>query len=228
MTRRRAVLSSSITTKLIIGVTGMLLFLYLVLHLAGNVLVFLGPEIFNRYSDRLISNPLVVLVEIGLIAVFLIHVIRAIRMTFANQRARPVAYVRKRWAGGASRKSLASTTMIASGIVLLVFIPVHVRMFKYGAHYDYPGAGGEPMIRDLYRLEMEIFSSPLTVGLYVAAMVVTGLHLWHGVWSAFQSLGLEGPRFTPLVTSLGRISAVVIAGGFIAIAVWALLQGRPS
>jgi succinate dehydrogenase / fumarate reductase cytochrome b subunit len=227
MTRRRSVFHSSIVTKLIIGLTGFLLFLYLILHLAGNVLVFFGPEIFNSYSHQLISNPLVVPVEIGLLVVFLIHVFRAIQMTLANRRARPTRYMRKERAGGASRKSVASSTMIVSGLALLMFIPVHVRMFKYGAHYDYAGLAGGPVVRDLYRLEMEIFRSPLTAGAYVAAMVLVGMHLWHGTWSAFQSLGLEGPRFTPFVSRLGKLSAVVIAGGFIAIAVWAFLQSRP-
>ena len=82
-------IGSLITTKLIIGVTGILLFAYLILHIAGNVIVFLGPETFNNYSHALISNPLVVPVEIGLVVVFLIHLFKAIRMTFENQSARP-------------------------------------------------------------------------------------------------------------------------------------------
>jgi succinate dehydrogenase / fumarate reductase cytochrome b subunit len=99
----------------------------------------------------------------------------------------------------------------------------HVWTFKYGAHYDY-GNG----VRDLYRLEMENFSSPLTVALYVVAMVFVGLHLWHGVGSSFQSLGLNGPRFTPAVRRTGKVFAVVIAAGFIFIAIWALLAGGRS
>src|SRR5918998_4579708 len=99
MTTRRRLLGSLITTKLIIGVTGVLLFLYLILHIAGNLLVFLGPETFNTYAHTLISNPLVVPAEIGLLIVFLIHLFKAIRMTFQNHRARPAKYARKQWAG---------------------------------------------------------------------------------------------------------------------------------
>ena len=95
MTTRRSFLGSLITTKLIIGVTGILLFLYLILHIAGNLMVFLGPEKFNTYSHALISNPLVVPVEIGLVAVFLIHLFKAVRMTFQNQSARPAKYAKK-------------------------------------------------------------------------------------------------------------------------------------
>ena len=82
MTTRRSPLRSLITTKLIIGVTGILLFAYLILHIAGNLMVFLGRDAFNSYSHALISNPLVVPVEIGLLVVFLIHLFKAIRMTF--------------------------------------------------------------------------------------------------------------------------------------------------
>jgi succinate dehydrogenase / fumarate reductase cytochrome b subunit len=215
---------SLLITKLILGTTGILLFLYLILHIAGNALVFFGPELFNSYSHALISNPLVVPVEIGLLIVFLIHLFKAIPMTFRNQAARPAKYAKKEWAGGTSQKSVASSTMILTGIALLIFIPIHVKMFKYGAEYQY----GASQMRDLYRLERENFSSPIAVGLYVLAMVFVGLHLWHGVASSFQSLGIAGPRFTPFVRKTGKISAVVIAGGFIVIAVWVFLYGARS
>jgi succinate dehydrogenase / fumarate reductase cytochrome b subunit len=223
MTTRRSVFGSLITTKLIVAVTGILLFLYLILHIAGNAIVFLGPETFNSYSHALISNPLVVPVEIGLLVVFLIHLFKAIRMTFQNQQARPTKYANKKWAGGTSQKSLASSSMILTGLALLVFVPIHVLTFKYGTHYDY-GNG----VRDLYRLEVEHFSSSVAVGLYVLAMVLVGLHLWHGVPSSFQSLGLNGPRFTPFVRKAGKVSAVVIAGGFIVITLWVFLVGSRS
>jgi succinate dehydrogenase / fumarate reductase, cytochrome b subunit len=223
MTTRRSFLGSLITTKLIIGVTGILLFLYLILHIAGNLMVFLGPEKFNTYSHALISNPLVVPVEIGLVVVFLIHLFKAIRMTFQNQAARPAKYAKKEFAGGASQKSFASSSMILTGLAILIFVPIHVWTFKYGEFYDL-GNG----VRDLYRTELENFSSPLAVGLYVVMMVLVGLHLWHGVPSSFQSLGLNGPRFTPLIRKIGKISAVVIAGGFIVITLWVFLAGGRS
>jgi succinate dehydrogenase / fumarate reductase cytochrome b subunit len=223
MATRRNVLGSLITTKLIIGVTGILLFLYLILHIAGNAIVFFGPETFNTYSHALISNPLVIPVEIGLLVVCLIHLFKAMRMTFQNQRARPTQYANKKWAGGTSRKSVASSSMILTGLALLIFVPIHVMTFKYGTHYDYGGG-----VRDLYRLEVENFSSPLAVGLYALAMMLVGLHLWHGVPSSFQSLGLNGPRFTPFIRKVGKVSAVVIAGGFIVITLWVFLVGGRS
>src|SRR5919106_4129955 len=175
MTIRRSFLGSLITTKLIVGVTGILLFAYLILHIAGNLMVFLGPETFNTYSHALISNPLVVPVEIGLLIVFLIHLFKSVRMTFQNQSARPAKYAKKEWAGGASQKSIASSSMIVTGLAILIFVPIHVWTFKYGTHYEL----GEGM-RDLFRTEAENFSSPLVVAFYVIMMVLVGLHLWHG------------------------------------------------
>jgi succinate dehydrogenase / fumarate reductase cytochrome b subunit len=224
MTSRSRSSGSLITTKLIIGTTGVLLFLYLILHIAGNALVFFGPEIFNTYSYKLISNPLVAPVEIGLLIVFLIHVVKAVTMTVKNQAARPAKYAKKERAGGTSQKNLASSTMILTGLALLIFIPIHVWMFKYGPEYQY----GASEMRDLYRLERENFSSPVAVVFYVLAMVFVGMHLWHGVASSFQSLGIAGPRFTPLIRKVGKVSAVIIAGGFIVIAVWVFLYGVRS
>jgi succinate dehydrogenase / fumarate reductase cytochrome b subunit len=222
MTTRRNFLGSLITTKLIIGVTGILLFAYLILHIAGNLMVFLGPDTFNTYSHALISNPLVVPVEIGLLIVFLIHLFKAIRMTFQNQSARPAKYAKKDWAGGASQKTVASSTMILTGVAILLFVPIHVWTFKYGTYYEFSTG-----VRDLFRTEVENFSSPIAVALYVIMMVLVGMHLWHGVPSSFQSLGINGPRFTPLIRKVGKFSAVVIAGGFIAITLWVfLVAGR--
>jgi succinate dehydrogenase / fumarate reductase cytochrome b subunit len=212
----RSMLSSSVGTKVLIAVTGLALFLYLVLHLAGNLLVFLGPETFNEYSHKLISNPLLIPIEIGLLAIFLLHVFKTVKMTLDNQRARPDGYAVKRGAGHTSRKSLASTTMIWTGLVTFVFVFVHLKQFKFGALYQVEGSG----IRDLYRLEMELFKQPATVALYAATMVLVGLHLRHGVSSAFQSLGVDHPRHTRRILAAGTILAIVIAGGLGLIPLW--------
>jgi succinate dehydrogenase / fumarate reductase, cytochrome b subunit len=218
MSSRTRVFSSSVGTKILIGLTGMALFLYLIVHIAGNVLVFFGPAVFNQYSHMLLSNPLVPLIEIGLVVIFVLHLYKTVRMFVANQQARPLPYVRKKYAGAPSRKSVASSTMIVSGLWLLTFVVIHVRQFKYGPEYD---AGG---IRDLYRLEMENFASPLLVGFYVVSMLVVGSHLWHGIASAFQSLGADHPRWTPRLLAASKVLAVAIAAGFVVIAVWAYVH----
>jgi succinate dehydrogenase / fumarate reductase, cytochrome b subunit len=220
MSSRIRPLSSSVGTKILIGITGLALFLYLVVHIAGNLMVFFGPTVFNKYAYTLEGNPLLPIVELGLLAIFLMHVYKTITNYVRNNQARPVAYVKKRYAGPPSRKSFASSTMIVSGLWLLVFIVIHVKAFRYGTEYDWPGGG-----RDLYRLEMENFASPLTVGFYVLSMLVVGSHLYHGIASSFQSLGGDQPRWTPRLLAASKVVAVLIAGGFAVIAVWAYLTG---
>src|SRR5207253_7491387 len=112
-----SIFSSSVGTKILIGVTGVLLFTYLLIHIAGNLLVFFGPDVFNNYAYVMeVQNPLLPLIEIGLLLVFLLHIYKTIRMYLGNQAARPARYVRKKWAGKPSRKNIASSTMIVSEI----------------------------------------------------------------------------------------------------------------
>jgi succinate dehydrogenase / fumarate reductase, cytochrome b subunit len=217
---RLRVFSSSVGTKILIGVTGLALFLYLIIHIVGNLIVFLGPSAFNKYAYTLEGNPLLPIIEIGLLLIFLIHIYKTLTMYVANRRARPVGYVVKRYAGPPSRKSLASSTMIVSGIWLLAFLIIHVKAFRFSVDYPWPAGG-----RDLYRLELENFANPLVVGFYAISMVIVGSHLWHGISSAFQSLGADQPRWTPRVLVFGKVMAVLIAGGFIVIAVWAHYTG---
>lgn len=214
MSSRSRVLTSSVGTKLLIGLTGFLLFLYLITHIAGNLIVFFGPDTFNQYSHTLLSNPLIVPIEIGLLVVVLVHVYKTITMFFANRQARPIRYMKKSRAGHTSQKSFASSTMILSGLWLLAFIVIHVRTFKYGAEYQRDG------VRDLYRLEFENLNHPLVVGFYVLSMIVVGSHLWHGVSSSLQSLGLDHSRWTPRFLAFGKLMALLIAGGFVAIILW--------
>ncbi len=201
--------------KLLIGVTGLALFLYLITHIAGNALIFLGADTFNEYAHTLTSNPLIPVIEIGLLLIFLVHIYKTVTMFLANQQARPVKYVMKKSQGAPSRRTFASQTMIVSGLWLLIFVVIHVKAFKYGA--DYQTASG---VRDLYRLEFENFRSPIAVVFYVLSMLVVGSHLSHGSSSAFQSLGLDFPRWTPRIRAFTKVAAAVIAGGFIVIVLW--------
>src|SRR4051812_10779955 len=111
MPSRLRAFSTSVGTKLLIGITGLALFLYLITHILGNLLVFLGPRTFNTYASTLTSNPLIPVIEIGLLLIFLLHIVKAVGMYLANRRARPDAYAQKKPAGRPSRKSFASSTM---------------------------------------------------------------------------------------------------------------------
>lgn len=213
-------LASSIGSKLLIALTGLGLFIFLVGHLSGNLLFLVSPQAFNAYSHRLVSNPLIYLIEAGLAAIFVLHIYKTVRLYAGAKNARPAAYARKAWAGGPSRKTLASTTMIFTGLVTLAFVVLHLRAFKFGAWYE--SAEG---VRDLYRLQMEIFSRPGYVAFYMFSMAVIGFHLWHGVPSVAQSLGADHPRYTPRILWIGRALAVIIAGGFFFLPLYTYLQG---
>jgi succinate dehydrogenase / fumarate reductase cytochrome b subunit len=216
MSTFRRLFSSSVGTKLLVGLTGLALFAYLILHLVGNALIFAGPETFNAYSHVLISNPLILPIEVGLLAVFLLHVYKAVTNYVANQAARPAGYAMKKYVGHTSRKSLASSTMIWSGVVIFLFILVHVKQFKFGAWYQVENTD----VRDLARTEFEVFSQPLWVVFYAIGALLVGLHLRHGISSGFQSLGLAHPVYTRRLTTWGVVLAAIIGGGLALIPVW--------
>jgi succinate dehydrogenase / fumarate reductase cytochrome b subunit len=214
--RFRRVFTSSVGTKLLMGLTGIALFAYMVLHLAGNALILAGPDVFNEYSHALISNPLIIPIELGLLAIFLVHIYKAITMWTRNTAARPVGYLKKELAGHTSRKSLSSTTMIWSGLFIMVFVVIHVKQFKFGSWYQVT----DSTVRDLARTEVEVFQNPFWVVLYVVATLLVGLHLRHGFASAFQSLGMDHPVYTRRLTALGIFFAVLIGVGLAVIPVW--------
>lgn len=222
MDRRRPRFTSSIVTKVFIGASGLALVIYLFIHIAGNLIVFAGPAAFNRYAFTLESQAVLPIIELLLLGLFLVHIYNTIRNFMANRRARPVPYVLKRRAGTPSRKSFASSTMIVSGLWLLVFLIIHVRAFHEGWGVEYQWAEGG---RDLYRQEMETFSNPLVVAFYVLSMGVVGTHLWHGITSGCQSLGLDPVRWSPRTLAAGKAVATVVALMFAFIAVWAFTTG---
>lgn len=220
---RSRVFSSSVGSKLLVALTGLGLLIFLILHLSGNLLFIVGPAAFNEYSHTLVSNPLVYVIEAGLVGIFLLHIYKTIRLYLVARGARPVRYVRKERAGGPSRKNVASSTMIATGLITFVFVVLHLRTFKFGAWYLAEGG-----VRDLYRLQLEIFTNPGYVAFYTLSMVVIGFHLWHGAASAAQSLGIDHPKHTPKILWIGRALAVAIAAGFFLLPVYTYLVGARS
>ncbi|MEX2271016.1 MAG: succinate dehydrogenase cytochrome b subunit [Vicinamibacterales bacterium] len=211
--------SSSVGTKVLIAVTGLALFGFLIIHLAGNLLVLSGPDAFNTYSHKLISNPLIYLAEAGLAALFVVHIWKTISNYFRNRAARPAGYEVKRPAGHTSRKTVSSTSMIVTGTTILVFLILHLTTFKFGAYYD----AAEPGVRDLYRLTLEVFHKPGYVIWYVVAMGLIGMHLRHGITSALQSLGAMPASVTRGLLTAGAIVAFLIAAGFAIVPIWVYL-----
>ncbi len=192
------------------AITGLSMSLFVLTHMLGNLLLFVGPEAYNMYSHKLITNPLITVAELGLLLMFLLHVFMAIRLTIENRSARPTRYAMP--TNGSKAVSQASKTMIYHGMVLLIFTVYHLVTFKYGTVYetDYNGV----MVRDLHRLVVEVFQSPAYVLFYVISMGTLGFHLSHGVQSSFQSLGFRHPRYTPGLKIFSTAYALIVGLGF--------------
>jgi succinate dehydrogenase / fumarate reductase cytochrome b subunit len=219
MNRLKLLLSSGIGRKMLMAVTGLALLGFLVTHLSANLLALFSPEAFNYYGHALTSNPLIYVAEVGLIVLFVGHFVTGFVVERGNRAARPIPYQEKRPAGAPSSRSLASMTMILSGITLLIFVPLHIWTFKFGPNYD---SAIEPGVRDLHRLMIEVFAEPLYVVWYVVALALLGYHAWHGFASAFESLGVS---HSPALRRVGHVFAVVLAGGFIIIPITIYLGG---
>lgn len=202
--------SGSVGKKFAMALTGLALYVFLAGHLAGNLLLFKGDggAQFNAYSEFLLNHPLLVPVELGLIAVFLAHVWLAISVSLDNRRARPQGYQVERVSGG---RNWASATMLYSGLFTFLFLVIHLRNFKYADR-----AGGT-----LYELVIRSFQTPLYAGGYVLAMILLGFHLWHSFQSAFQTLGIDLSR---RLRSLSIAVCLVLAGGFGVIPLWIYLS----
>ncbi len=158
-----------------------------------------------------------------MIAIFLAHILSSTSIPIGKRKARPVAYEKSGNAGGTSKKSFASVTMIWTGLLTLVFVVIHIKTFKYGPHYTTTVDG--TVMRDMHRLVIEVFQNPVYVAWYVGTLFFLGFHLRHGFWSAFQSLGVNHPRFSPLIYSVGIFLAVAIAASFIGIPIWIFITG---
>lgn len=216
-----ALVKSSIVKKQVMGVTGLLLCGFLIGHLAGNLLIYVGPEAFNKYAHTLTSNPLIYGAEAGLIALFFSHLFLAGTLTLENKTARPVNYYVRMPTGRGS--TLASSTMPYTGAVVLVFVVLHILQFKYGAYYSTTYDGVE--MRDLYKLVLEHFQSPIAVIWYIVSMICITFHLWHGAWSAFQSIGFGHPRYTPLLRVAAKGLALLLGVGFSSFPIYCYMQG---
>lgn len=219
--------TSSLGKKIYMGVLGLFWSTFLGIHLLGN-LTLLSPDKdpFNKYAHFLthgLGNVIYIL-EFILGATFVIHFIYGIIVQWQNWMARPIGYKKVTNAKGASRKSIGSTTMIYTGIIVIAFLILHLRDLKFGEIIMYTTASGAH-IRDLHTLTIQFFSNIWNVSLYVAVMILIGFHLSHGIWSAFQSIGINAPRFIRFMQLFGYAFAVIIAGGFIYIPVFIYLTG---
>ncbi len=213
-------LTSSIGRKLIMSLTGLFLILFLVIHLVGNLQLLIDDqgETFNLYAYSMTNNPLIKIISYGNYFFILLHAIQGILLWRKNAAAKGTTYAAKK---GPSA-SWASRNMGPLGIVILVFILIHMWQFWFQMHYGnlppvtYDGLA----VKNLYVPVMEAFKNPLYACFYVICMVVIAFHLSHGFQSAFQSMGLNHKKYTPAIKFLGTAYSILIPAGFALIPIY--------
>lgn len=208
-------LTSQVGRKILTGITGVLLVLFVIGHLLGNLqLLNPDPEPFNAYGQFLHGFGLLFYaVEIGLALTILVHAFIGISIWRKKKNARKNGYAVQKSKGGSSKQSLASRTMIITGSVLLIFLVIHIIQFRFGGA-EMVDIGGKPA-HDLHTLVMETFSNIGWVIFYVGVMLLLSFHLRHGVWSAIQSLGAMKPRWSKGIYTLAFLLGILLAIGFL-------------
>lgn len=217
-------LESQVGRKLLTGITGVGLMLFIIGHLAGNLSIFGGEQAFNRYTLTLESmGVFLYIIEFILAVGFLLHAWLGISIWWRRRKARPEGYRRYESKGGPSKQTWAARSMIFTGIVLLVFLVIHLDTFKFGATETVMIDGHQA--RDLKALVVEKFQSPLYTFGYTFVMILLGFHLGHGFWSAFTSLTMKHTRFSFVIYAAGVVFALLMAVGFLFIPLYIYVTG---
>lgn len=203
--------------KVVMAVTGAIMFLFIIGHVAGNLQIFEGPEKLNTYGHFLHSiGELLWPIRIVLLLCVVLHITATVQLALRNKAARPEGYSRKK----AINSSYASRTMYWSGPIVLAFIIFHLLHLTAG--YIEPGA--QFIEGDVYHNVVSGFQVWWVSVWYIISVSLLGLHLRHGLWSMFQSIGYNHPRHTPLLKKAAFVIALLITLGYISIPI-AVLAG---
>ncbi len=192
---------TAIGKKILMAVTGLFFCLFLLIHLIGNLTLYGGQGLFISYVTHLHAlGPLILVAEFGLLFFAVIHVSTGLLLVFQNWRARPVGYAVKKNAGG---RTIGSATMPYTGLVILCFIVIHLLNFKF--------IDQAPLT--VFNTLTGLFSAFLYIVIYTAAVIAVAIHVRHGFWSLFQTLGANHPKYMPFIQGLGIVFSLLIAGG---------------
>lgn len=209
---------SSIGRKVVMSLTGLFLCTFMVAHFTGNMLLYLndGGLTYNAFSHFMAHNPVIRIIEIVLFLSIIIHIIYAVILTRQNKMARGVGYSVY---NGAAASSWFSRGMTFFGIILLIFLTLHIANFFVTARFGELGidANGN---EDLYAFVLKEFSIGWYAGFYFLAMIALCFHLVHGVQSAFRTLGLKHKKYLPVVKFLGLAFAIIFSLGFASMPVY--------
>lgn len=199
-------LKSSIGKKVLMGLTGLFLVSFLIVHVGINSLIFLndGGETFNAGAHFMSHNPVIRVLEIGLFLGLIAHIVQALVLTLENRKARPIGYA---VVDGGANSSWYSRSMGVLGSLLLIFLVVHL------AHFWVPTkqavfSGQE---HDTFENMKAVFSQWYSVAIYLVGVISLCYHLLHGFQSAFQSLGLNHKKYTPVIKSVGVWFSIIVS-----------------
>ena len=204
-----------------VAITGLGLSAFVLMHMAGNMLILFSAEKYNLYGHAIVQNALLYPAEVILLALFVVHMGLAIQLALENKQARPISPGAMPMASEKTA-SFASRSMILTGLLTSVFVVIHLITFKWGTYYEVTYHG--ITVRDLHRLVLEKFREPLYTAWYLLALTVLGVHLSHGFSATFQSLGLASIKNRRL-KRLGWTFAILVTAGFISQPLYAILCG---
>ncbi|HSF32464.1 MAG TPA: succinate dehydrogenase cytochrome b subunit [Candidatus Tectomicrobia bacterium] len=218
MARALTFYSTSIGKKVVMAITGLLLFGFVIGHMLGNLQVFIGAHQMNEYAAMLKANAALLWgVRLVLLVAVMLHIVAAVQLTRMSRRSRPAGYYYK----DVIQADYAARTMRWSGLIIAVFVIYHLLHFTTGTvHPQFD-------VHDVYRNVIVGFRVWPVAVFYVIAMVALAFHLWHGVWSMFQTLGLINPKSDKIIHRLAAIATLAIALGFVSIPM-AVLAGLIS
>jgi succinate dehydrogenase / fumarate reductase cytochrome b subunit len=204
---------SSIGKKLMMAITGLSFCAFLAGHLAGNLTIYAGQNTFNSYAEHLHSlGPLVTVAELGLLMFAVIHVFTGLTLFYQNTTARGGRYAVNKKGGG---RTIGSATMPYTGFLLLVFVIVHLVNFHFVDKSN----------TTIFQIVSEKFNNPLWVIIYMAAMIIAAVHVSHGFWSAFQSVGANHSKYMPIIMVFSIIFSLIVAIGFGLIPIYLSVSG---
>ena len=184
------------------AITGLGFIGFLIAHLAGNLTLYGGMDSFNLYAEKLHAmGPMVTLAEFGLLFLAIVHISTGVILFLQNFKARPQAYVVKKSAGG---RTIGSMTMPYSGFLILLFVILHLADFHF---VDKTGT-------TIFQIVSQTFANPVYIIVYTVAVVIVAIHVSHGFWSLFQTIGLNHPKYTPTVKGLGIVLSFILGVGF--------------
>lgn len=215
--------NSTLGKKYIMAITGFLLFGFVIVHVLGNLQIFLGADAINEYAELLKSKAALLWgARLGLLTIAMLHIVTAIQLVLRNRAARPVKYGTRKAPVAAS---LSSRTAALSGSLLLAFIIFHLLHYTVGViNPEFLLLRDAQDRHDVFGMMVRGFSNPFIAGFYLLAMVLLCMHLSHGVSSMFQSLGLKSGAYDKLIDRVAKVAAVGIFIGNCAIVI-AVLAG---